>query len=128
MMLALALLAATPAWAQKAEGLIVNAGDVERQFTLTEVKEITFSDEGMTVVKTDEATVEFSSGWQLRFGEVESTGISLAAGTEACAKAQIYDAAGHLLRESKMADLRIGELPQGVYIIMYGRQSLKIKR
>lgn len=127
-MLALGMLASTAAWAQKADGLTVRIGDEEQQFPISMVKEITFSDEGMTVVKTDNATVEFSSGWQMRFGEIETTGISLAAGTAGNAKAQVYDAGGNLLMETKMADLRISELPKGVYMIMCNGKSLKITR
>lgn len=123
-------LSLTSVKAQTMEGVIVTTGSGEQVFAVSEIKEIAFGDDGMTVVKTDEGTVSFGNaeGWQIRFGQVESTGIAFAVQSGEAAVAKVFDVNGNLVKEARPSDIRLGELPKGIYIIMCNGKSLKVQR
>lgn len=123
------LLASNIICAQTTDGLIISTADTEQQFAISEIKTLTFSDEGMTVVKTNDATIEFPADWTIHFGEVETTGITFATNTEAKTRVQIFTTDGKLVKESDtLSNLCIKELPLGTYIITFNGKSLKIQR
>lgn len=123
-----ALLTGSAAWAQSTDGLIVRSGDTLTQFAISDIKEITFSDSGISVIKADDVAVSFGSDWLIQFAQIDDTAIRDAIFSGSDAPAQVFNAEGKLIKETTLSEIGINSLPKGVYIIKTNGKCLKIMR
>lgn len=113
--------------AEMTEGLFVKVGDTVESFAISNVKEVLFADESVTVVQNDDTEVSFSGDWLMTFGDMVSTDLTVKI-PFADAPAEVYTLDGlSVLKLDNLSDLRLKGLPTGVYIIKCDGKSLKIK-
>lgn len=127
LILTLTVLLSTSAFADNIDYIVVeNTDNSTTQITLTDFKQIKFSDNQMMVLNDSGSTVAtfmLKDLHRIYLGPTDSSGIDQTE-WDATGEVEVYSTSGVLL---KHGNLDLQSLPRGIYIIRQGNKVMKVR-